>query len=744
MAGEEWAQFEYLKAADYVPEMKEIQKNLDESFDLAQAQEADNDAMRQRNARETVAAVKTAADFSVTWKKTLEKIGEEREKELRADAQLLLEKSGYSIADRNKFMAERGDLFKEGEYLESLAATFDDTNPALAAELRSMNPAMGLALKEVALRSHAESYSSNREAWLIDANGQDRIFVDDDGQEFTIHTATPEQYDYIESQFDKHTLTTIDSLRDSSREYLEEFYWRKVRSSKNTLKTNWQQQQKTVRIETAKEDLGISLQSILKGEGTATEKWTQIQQVYGQARHRLGAATPAAQKAELVNIIKGLINNDQIDGGELMDILTNPETKVWTPGGMVQILEDKGWQKALGENGEVIQNAIYERSAARKQEKDNEEDHHKANFNLAVQAQLDSNEEQGLGRYLTQEQKQSLIRDWNEAHPNYELDLDEAFKNVLTKEEYDTKLIAAELEWRRSEGLEITEAMVGRLDPRTEEYKLWNERLQSGELYGLTENEYNIGTAYVESQAKSLVEWDGTLTGKPQRVLDMEAAGNKFFALRYKQLLKDYGNDRSRAMKDAKSDTEEYMKSWVKHGEEEAQFVKGDFDYRQLLDKREKSQTASEERQAQQFLRAEKWIDRNVNVNAAEERLQLLKTRFIPDSEESLAAIVGIANQGLDGPIPLIYKQLAYGNKLTPLEIANAQIELLNSKGQNPPIPLLVDSNTDMANLPQLTYKPTVGKYNRLTAKGESGNYNEPGDQPLFDQSIFDENEGDS
>ncbi len=243
MATEQYDSFEFLKPADFVPEMERVNREINEGYESAEQMARVNDQQRLQNAKIFGNAIKQAEKFIPTLAKYWKQEEERKDQLYRTEGLLLARESGATWSDlrdwaqRNK---DKENYNADVGYYEHLAAKLEATGNIedrdTARELRNLTGHRGVIFKEVLVGQAARSFSSD----FTTSDFQTVDYKKEDG--------TPLAYSNVESkeelrillrEYHKHVgLLDIDEA-GLSNDFLAERYWPQIQKQEEALIQTW-------------------------------------------------------------------------------------------------------------------------------------------------------------------------------------------------------------------------------------------------------------------------------------------------------------------------------------------------------------------------------------------------------------------------------------------------------------------------------------------------------------------------
>ena len=303
----EFSSFEYIQPADYLPSFDQT-ANLD-AWDNAAAQEKDNAALREQEAKQWEKTIGQAQKLSVTLAKEYKRQRDQNDIARRNQARELEQEmlaKGYDFSYKKmaEYYANDDAHNKDTGYYDSLAAQVQETDPELAQKLRSLTGRKGKMMNQVLVMSAANSYEGDFYATVGEIS-----IERDDGTVLTWDNAstTPERR-MIQARWREEKGLNINDIGGFNAEFLRDNYYSTIdKTNERILREASLTQKEAIKADELAQETEVLRQAALRNDvslGRAVESFiTSNPGKYG---------TPAGARRKAREILLNLVKTRQI------------------------------------------------------------------------------------------------------------------------------------------------------------------------------------------------------------------------------------------------------------------------------------------------------------------------------------------------------------------------------------------------------------------------------------------------
>ena len=472
-------QFEYEKAADFIPALSERLRESEAAMASIGNMISQNNSQRLANAEQFDKTINGVAKFSKSWGTILEKRRDKRDKIYANRATLYAHQAGANQRDLAEYNDNKDKFEKDVGYINALASQADANGQHEQANyFRNLHGHELLIFKETLAKNAANNFERN-----FYNNIEGISIKDENGNKITWSMADGNQkIQLIDQYLVESGLDEVNGLRD---DFLNDKFWPIVNRQKESILTTASKQDYNRRK--AERAASIDDQLILAAEtNTLGEKMLEIINTnYGDYKEgRAGARAAVIQNLDAL-LASGKISEEGYR--QALDYSFTPDG--WPENKTTTIGEH--WSNDFGNIEDRIDQAKLKKYEARQ----NREKLDRLEFTFRIKQNLD-------GKPPTEQDVRDLEALWEEQHPGVEPPQYLKKLASMTVEDRIDDDIIKNLEYQFREGLPLT-GIDGIYD--AEKREAWQKRAASDGGQGLSKtHRQNRDATYKQSNVFSI------------------------------------------------------------------------------------------------------------------------------------------------------------------------------------------------------------------------------------------------
>ena len=631
-------QFEYTKAPDYAPLLKQRYQETNRGFELAEEQARANDAARVDNAKRFDGMLKEMEKFSTTAAKAIEAYRDERDLKFRNQTMQIRLNSGASQEAMTAWNRDYEKGLKDTSYLNHLAAKArEEKKIDLAKSLEGLTGRKLVIFKEGLVKEAAINYKDN----FNNAKESYVATLDDGSQLRWGEVDTAAEFDAYMDSYNRDM--GFNDVSWASPEFIDKNFAPTYSSARRQVKSEW-------------------VQSKIAGD-----KYEREQSYRTQIKNAAGTDTLGETLHNLIKTEVGYYSKEKGNAGirehlstTLLDMLENGEITDAQFESMYnyqfklndgQTVTLSNWREF---DPEIIRQKRQEAQINRFQAEQNEEKI--ATLTYVTDLKRKIREE---GRPITEEGAREIQKNFMDAFPGAEIPPYIKTLNTRTQEDRDDQDIVASLQAKLDRGEALGDEYM-HIKGNDELREEWRKKAQSPMGKGLDPNKTAEATDMIEAELKlSLDMTMGVSETDTPEYLTMKRNAQNLYAREYRNAKYDTPEDKhAYAMEQVRAAISSNPKALLKRHS-----VTVEQSYASKLDRSLKALEQAQKNGASTF------------------------DKLLPGTEEDYKGVEAYALDPVNNTLPPIYRHLAntpVGQKQSPpwtaWSIANAQYKAQTGK----------------------------------------------------------------